>query len=258
MTGLSRVLVEIDSHVAVVTVNRPGVRNALDRCTIGEMTEAFTTLGAQRDVGAVVVTGAGDRVFVAGGDIREIRGRGRDDGLAAMTSSLYTLIERCPKPTIAAINGHALGGGCELALACDLRVTAAHATFGQPEIGLGIIPGAGGTQRLPRVIGLGRAAQLVLTGEPIDAQTALAWGLVATVVPADELMGSARALAARLLTKSALALRLAKIALHAGSRMDLEAGLMIETLAQTICLQSEDKTEGTTAFLEKRLPKFRQ
>jgi enoyl-CoA hydratase len=253
---MSRVLLEIEDGIATLTVNRPEVRNALDRQTVDELTAAIRHCDAAASVGAVILTGAGDRVFVSGADIRQMRDRRRDDGLAAINSTAFSAVERSAKPTIAAVNGHALGGGCELALACDLRVAADHATFGQPEVGLGIIPGAGGTQRLPRLVGLGRASQLVLTGDPIDAATALAWGLVNVVVPASELLRAARTLAARICSRGPLAVRLAKAALGASSRVDLDSGLLIETLAQAICFESDDKREGTTAFLEKRKPKF--
>jgi enoyl-CoA hydratase len=252
---MSRVLLEIEDGIATLTVNRPEVRNALDRQTVDELTAAIRHCDAAASVGAVILTGAGDRVFVSGADIRQMRDRRRDDGLAAINSTAFSAVERSAKPTIAAVNGHALGGGCELALACDLRVAADHATFGQPEVGLGIIPGAGGTQRLPRLVGLGRASQLVLTGDPIDAATALAWGLVNVVVPASELLRAARTLAARICSRGPLAVRLAKAALGASSRVDLDSGLL-ETLAQAICFESDDKREGTTAFLEKRKPKF--
>ncbi len=237
-------------------VNRPEVRNALDLATVREMTNVLADLATDTSVGAIVITGAGDKVFVSGADINDIRARGRNDGLAAINSSLFAAIDACPKVTIAAVNGLALGGGCELALACDLRVAATHATFGQPEVALGIIPGAGATQRLPRIIGLGRAKYLVLTGETIDAARALDWGLVSSVVPSDEVMTSACALAERVLARGPLAIRLAKVALNASARVDLESGLLIETLAQAICFESEDKQEGTTAFLEKRPPRF--
>jgi len=243
-------------RVAVLRVNRPEVCNALDLATVREMTRALADLTTDPDVGAIVVTGAGDKVFVSGADINDIRARGRDDGLAAINSSLFAAIDACPKVTIAAVNGLALGGGCELALACDLRVAATHAKFGQPEVALGIIPGAGATQRLPRIIGLGRAKYLVLTGDTIDAAQALDWGLVSRVVPGDEVMTAARALAERVLSRGPLAIRLAKVALNASARVDLESGLLIETLAQAICFESEDKQEGTTAFLEKRPPQF--
>jgi len=248
--------VTVDGRVATLCINRPEVRNALDTATVQELTTALTALMADATVGAIIITGAGDRVFVSGADINAIRDRGRDDGLAAINQTLFSLLDRCPKITIAAVNGLAFGGGCELAIACDLRVAADHAKFGQPEVALGIIPGAGATQRLPRLIGLGRAKHLILTGDPIDARTALDWGLVSSVVPADQVMATARALADRILSRGPLAVRLAKAAINASARVDLESGLLIETLAQAICFQSDDKQEGTTAFLEKRPPTF--
>jgi enoyl-CoA hydratase len=253
---MDHLLIDISDQIATITINRPEVRNALDRATVAEIRSALADLESNDDVGAIIITGAGDQVFVAGADIRQMRERRRDDGLAAINSSVFTAVERCTKPTIAAVNGHALGGGCELALACDLRVAADHAKFGQPEVGLGIIPAAGATQRLPRVIGLGRAKQMILTGDPIDARTALEWGLVTAVAPYQGLMAAARQLAARVIARGPLAVRLAKVALAASSRVDLDSGLLIETLAQAICFESDDKREGTTAFLEKRTPKF--
>ena len=253
---MTNIRVEIDERIAVLTIDRPDVRNALDRATVDEIAAALRDVARDDSVGAVIVTGGGTQVFVAGADIRQMRERTRDDGLAAINSSLFSAIERLSKPTIAAINGHALGGGCELALACDLRVAADHAKLGQPEVGLGIIPAAGATQRLPRLIGLGRARQLVLMGDAIDAQTALAWGLVNAVEPAADLLTTARAWAGRILARGPLAIRLARLALNASARVDLDSGLLIETLAQSICFESEDKREGTTAFLEKRPPRF--
>lgn len=253
---MSNLLIDISDRIATITIHRPEVRNALDRATVGEIRSALMDLESTADVSAIILTGAGDQVFVAGADIRQMRERRRDDGLEAINSSVFTAVERCTKPTIAAVNGHAMGGGCELALACDLRVAADHAKFGQPEVGLGIIPAAGATQRLPRIIGLGRAKQMVLTGDPITAATALEWGLVSAVVPSSELQATARQLAGRVIARGPLAIRLAKVALSASSRVDLDSGLLIETLAQAICFESEDKREGTTAFLEKRAPKF--
>ena len=240
----------------MLRVNRPEVRNALDLATVREMSAALEALSTDDSVGAIVITGAGDTVFVSGADINAIKARTRDDGLAAINSSLFAAIDKCPKVTIAAVNGLALGGGCELALACALRHAAAHAKFGQPEVGHGIIPGAGATQRLPRIVGLGRAKHLILTGDAIDAQRALDWGLVSAVVPAAELMTQALALAEKVLTRGPLAIRLAKLALNASARVDLDSGLLFETLAQAICFDSRDKQEGTSAFLEKRTPKF--
>ena len=248
--------VTIEGAIGVLRVNRPEVRNALDTATVQEMTTAINELTANAAVGAIIVTGAGDRVFVSGADINAIRARGRDDGLAAINQTMFALLDRCPKVTIAAVNGLAFGGGCELAAACDLRIAADHARFGQPEVSLGIIPGAGGTQRLPRLIGLGRAKHLILTGDAIDAKTALEWGLVTQVVPGAELMTAARALADRVLSRGPFAIRLAKMAVNASARVDLDSGLLIESLAQALCFQSDDKHEGTTAFLEKRPPTF--
>ena len=250
-------LVSLDEGVAILTINRPQVRNALNLATVQECHAALQALAADPAVGVLIVTGAGDQAFVSGADINDIRARGLDDGLAAINSSLFAAIERFPRPTIAAINGFALGGGCELALACDIRIAADTATFGQPEIGLGIIPGAGATQRLPRIVGLGWAKRLILTGEPIDARQALEIGLVTDLVPASALMARAREVAQRILRQGPLAARLAKIALNASVRVDLDSGLLIETLSQAICYNSDDKQEGTTAFLEKRPPRFK-
>jgi enoyl-CoA hydratase len=204
----------------------------------------------------VIITGAGESSFVSGADINDIRARTLNDGLAAINSSLFAKVEQFPRPVIAAINGYALGGGCELALACDIRVAADTAKFGQPELGLGIIPGAGATQRLPRIVGMGWAKHLVLTGDVIDAKQALEIGLVTAIMPASQLQVRARELAKRILRQGPLAAKLAKVALNASARVNLNSGLLIETLAQAVCYDSDDKTEGTTAFLEKRKPRF--
>jgi len=248
--------VDITESIATLTIDRPEVRNALNRETVDEALRALSELGANDDVAVLIVTGAGESAFVSGSDIGDIRTRRRQEGLAAIASSLCNAVERFPRPTIAAINGYALGGGCELALACDIRIASESAKFGQPELALGIIPAAGGTQRLPRVVGLGWAKHLVLTGEIIDAKQALAIGLVTIVAPPGQLQVRARELAKKISRQGPLAARLAKAALNASARVDLDSGLLIETLAQAICYESEDKQEGTTAFLEKRKPKF--
>jgi enoyl-CoA hydratase len=254
---MKNVEVEIDGQIATLTINRPEVRNALDRETVNACRTALGELASNASVGVLIITGAGEQAFVSGADINDILRRTRDDGLAAINSTLFSEIERFPRPTIAAVNGVALGGGCELALACDIRIASEAAKFGQPELNLGIIPGAGATQRLPRVIGLGRAKHLVLTGEMIDAQRALEFGLVTMIAPPAELMARARDVAARILRLGPLAARLAKLALNASARVDLDSGLLIETLAQAICYDSDDKKEGATAFLEKRKPRFK-
>ena len=248
--------VDLSESIATLTVDRPSVKNALNLETVNELHRALDELAATEDAGALIITGAGESSFVSGADINDIRARDRADGLAAINSSLFAKIDKFPKPVIAAVNGYALGGGCELALACDIRVAADTAKFGQPELGLGIIPGAGATQRLPRIVGLGWAKHLVLTGDIIDAKQALEIGLVTAVMPASQLQVRARELAKKILRQGPLAARLAKISLNAAARVDLDSGLLIETLAQAICYDSDDKREGTTAFLEKRKPKF--
>ena len=256
MTDYRNIRVDISESIATLTFDRPQVKNALNLETVEECHAALDALAVDEGVGVLILTGAGETAFVSGADINDIRARGRDDGLAAINSSLFAKVERFPRPTLAAINGFALGGGCELALACDIRVASESATFGQPEVGLGIIPGAGATQRLPRIVGLGRAKHLILTGEIIDAKQALEIGLVTAVMPGGQLQVRARELAKKILRQGPLAARLAKLALNASARVDLDSGLLIETLAQALCYSSEDKQEGTTAFLEKRKPKF--
>jgi enoyl-CoA hydratase len=256
MATYTNIRVDVSESIATLTIDRPSVRNALNLETVNECHAALTELAANSEAGVLILTGAGESSFVSGADINDIRARGLAEGLAAINSSLFAAVERFPRPTIAAVNGYALGGGCELALACDIRVASDAARFGQPELGLGIIPGAGATQRLPRIVGLGWAKHLVLTGEIIDAKQALAIGLVTAVMPASQLQLRARELAKRILRQGPLAARLAKVALNASARVDLDSGLLIETLAQAICYDSEDKQEGTAAFLEKRKPKF--
>jgi enoyl-CoA hydratase len=249
-------LLALEGRVAILTVNRPQKRNALDGLTVAEFHAALEAVRSAR-ASVLIVTGAGDKAFVSGADIAAIRTRRRDDALASVNSRLMAAVEAHEAVVIAAVNGVALGGGCELALASDLRLCAEHAVFGLPEPSLGIIPGAGGTQRLPRVVGLGRAKEMVLTGARWDAAKALQYGLVSEVVPAAELMPAARKMAERVLALGPLAVRLAKAALNASSQMPLSAGLAFESTAQAITFESADKKEGTAAFLEKRRPVFR-
>jgi enoyl-CoA hydratase len=231
------------------------VRNALDTGTVEDLHRALDAV-REAKVRVLIITGAGDKAFVAGADIGAIRARGRDDALSSINSRLMSAIEAHEAVSIAAVNGVALGGGCELSLACDLRIAAEHAVFGQPELAIGIIPGAGATQRLPRVVGLGRAKEMILTGARWDARKALECGLVSEVVPASELMSAARAMADRVLALGPLALRLAKTALNLSAQLPLAAGLVYESTAQAITFESKDKMEGTGAFLEKRRPRF--
>jgi len=209
-------------------------------------------------VRVVVITGAGDKAFIAGADIAEFAGRTAVTQRDVMTGrSLFTAIDNFPKPVIAMINGYCLGGGCELALACDLRIASERASFGQPEINLGIIPGGGGTQRLTHLVGEGKAMELILTGELINAQAAHAIGLVNTVVPHEELEAKTMEIANRIAEKSPIALRLAKEAVKTAARSSLDEGLRREIDLFALCFSSEDKDEGVKAFLEKRKPEFK-
>jgi len=257
MSDYKTILLEVSERIATLTVNRPEVRNALGKETVEEIHAALRELAARDDVHVLILTGAGDKAFVSGADIREIRQRGKREALEAINQELFTAVDNFPWPVIAAVNGYALGGGFELALACDLRVAAEEAKFGFPETGLGIIPAAGGTQRLPRYVGWGRAKEIIFTGDMIEARRAEELGLVSRVVPRAEVMDAARELAEKILTRGPLAIRLAKLALNVAARAGLDAGLQVERLAQTILFESKDKQEGTTAFLEKRKPKFR-
>jgi enoyl-CoA hydratase len=250
-------LTEAHDGIGVITVNRPDVRNAMNRRVMEEMRAVLDRFREDAGVGAVVFTGAGERAFVAGADIGELRDRTMLDGLAAKMQRLYDEIESLEKPTIAAVNGYAFGGGCELAMACDIRIAAQHARFGLPETSLSIIPAAGGTQRLARLIGKGRAVEMILTGRPVDAEEALNIGLVSRVVPQEGLMNAAREIAGQILSKGPLAVRLAKLAVQSGFETDQRTGQIIERLAQTVLYASEDKREGTSAFVEKRTPKFK-
>jgi enoyl-CoA hydratase len=246
----------VEGRVATLTVNRPDVRNALDTETVAEFHSALDEVRHARAT-VLIVTGTGDKAFVSGADINAIRARRRDDALASINSRLMTALESHDAVSIAAVNGYALGGGCELALACDLRIAADTAVFGLPEPTLGIIPGAGGTQRLPRIVGLGRAKEMILTGARWDAARALEVGLVSRVVPRAELLGAAREMAEKVLALGPLAVKLDKQALNASSQMPLAAGLAFESTAQAITFESADKMEGTAAFLEKRKPVFK-
>jgi enoyl-CoA hydratase len=248
-------LLALEGPLATLTVHRPEVRNALDTETVDEFHRALGEVQAQ-GARVLIITGAGDKAFVSGADINAIRARQRDDALASINSRLMAAVEAHEAVSIAAVNGYALGGGCELALACDLRIAAENAVFGQPEPAIGIIPGAGATQRLPRIVGLGRAKEMILTGARWDARKALEAGLVSEVVPRAELMNAARAMAERILALGPLAVRLSKLALNASAQMPLAAGLLYESTAQALTFGSRDKMEGTAAFLEKRKPEF--
>jgi len=247
---------ETRDGIAVVTIDRPQARNAISQEVVDEMRAALGLVARDTNARALILTGAGPAVFASGADIRELRQRVAADALRGINSSLFLEIERFPLPTIAAVNGYALGGGCELAIACDLRIASESARFGQPEVGLGIIPAAGATYRLPRLIGSGRAQEMILTGRILDAHEALGIGLVNRVVPGDRLLDEARSTAALIARKGPMAVRAAKLALQA-ALYGPDAGHAAERLAQAILFESADKREGMTAFLEGRRPKFK-
>ncbi len=246
-----RIRVETSDRLAVLTVDRPEARNAIDKRTARELDERLSELASRDDVHALILTGAGGKAFVSGADIGELSARRRDDALRGINASLFKRIEEFPRPTIAAIRGYALGGGCELAMACDLRVAGEGAVFGQPEAGLGILAAAGGTYRLPRLVGIARAKELLFTGRRLSAREALEWGLVNRVVADDAVMDEARTLAAEILAQSALAVRVAKLAVNAGARGGVDAWRTIEDLGQAILFEDDEKARRMTAFLDK-------
>jgi len=250
------IILEKEEGIATITINRVGVRNALNKETWLEIREAIRNVRDDDGVKIVVITGAGDKAFAAGADIRGLKERTMIETLDGQGTDICTEIENLKKPVIAAINGFALGGGCELAMACDIRVAAENARFGQPEVNLGIIPGAGGTQRLPRLVGKGKAKELIFTGDIIDAKEAEKIGLVNKVVPQDTLMDAVKEMASKIMSKGPLAIRLAKTAINLGTELDLAKALEYERFAQSLLFTSEDRKEGITAFLEKRKPIF--
>jgi enoyl-CoA hydratase len=252
------VLLDRRDRVAVITINRPEKRNALNIQTRAEGAAVLDELRADDSVRVVVITGAGDKAFIAGADIGEFAERTAISQREIMLErGLFNAVDTFPKPIIAMVNGYCLGGGCEVALACDIRVASETASFGQPEINLGIIPGGGGTQRLTRLVGEGKAMEMILTGEIIDAQTAFNLGLVNHVVPAAQLETKTMEIANRMAEKSPIALRLAKEAIKLASRSNLDEGLRREVDLFALCFSSEDKDEGVRAFLEKRKPEFK-
>jgi enoyl-CoA hydratase len=259
LDDLQNLLIERDDAVVTVTVNRPRVLNALDTRTLDELRRTMLALRHDEGVRAVILTGAGEKSFVAGADIGELAvqspTRGRDHALRGQ--HVFDIIENMGKPVIAAINGFALGGGCELAMACTLRLAADTAKLGQPEINLGIIPGYAGSQRLPRLIGAGRALELLLTGDQITAAEAHRLGLVNRVVPAADLMPEARKLATLLASKAPIAVQYIIDSVNKGLRMSLPEAQVFEATLFGLAASTEDMAEGTRAFLEKRKPAFR-
>jgi enoyl-CoA hydratase len=253
------ILVEIRDAVAVITLNRPKVLNALNAATLKELGAAVDELSSNTAIGAILLTGAGEKAFAAGADIQELAQVSAMDGqqLALRGQRLFDRIESCGKPVIACINGFALGGGSELALACTLRIASETAKFGQPEVKLGLIPGYGGSQRLPRLVGKGAALKMILTGEMITAQEALRIGLVEEVVAAGELLARGEQIARTIAAQAPLALAKSLEAVHAGYDLPLRQALDLEASLFALCCATEDKAEGTRAFLEKRPAKWK-
>jgi enoyl-CoA hydratase len=251
-------LVERRQRIAYVTLNRPNALNALNSELRRDLRDFFTSLQADRDIRLVILTGSG-RAFCAGADIKEWREPGSitDEREARQHVNFWEAMNRCEQPIIAAINGYALGGGCELAMCCDIRIASDQAQMGLTEVTLGIIPGGGGTQRLPRLVGRGKALELILTGRRIDAHEALRLGLVEEVVPHDQLMATVDTLGQTIISRAPLAVKYAKEAIVRGLELPLEAGLKVEAELYTLLRTTEDRLEGARAFQEKRPPQFR-
>jgi enoyl-CoA hydratase len=253
------IVITCEENMAVVTFNRPKVLNALSHDTMVELSAAIDELGSDPKVRCIILTGAGEKAFVAGADVNELRAipsAAHGAEFAAWGQAILFKMENLSKPVIAAINGYALGGGCELAMACDIRIAADTARLGQPEINLGIIPGYGGTLRLPRLVGKGRAKWLIFSGDMISAQEALRIGLVDMIVPAAELMDKARELARKIASKGPLAVAYAKSCINVGAEVDLVTACAYEASQFGLACGTEDRAEGTAAFLEKRPAQF--
>jgi len=258
MSEYVNLLLEVNDGIAIVTINRPKALNALNAATIYELDKMFDELGANSAVKAVIVTGSGEKSFVAGADITEMQSMSAIEGRnwGKLAQAVFNKIENLPKPVIAAVNGFALGGGCELSMACDIRIASEKAKFGQPEVSLGIPPGFGGTQRLPRLVGKGRAKEMLFTGDMIDAAEACKIGLANKVVEPEELMNTAKAMAQKIMSRAPVAVQVCKSAVNEGLDVDLESGIAYEAEIFGLCFATDDQKEGMTAFVEKRKPNF--
>lgn len=257
---MKNILFEAENGIATVTINRPKSLNALNKDTLEEIVECFENISKDDGIGAVIVTGSGEKAFIAGADISFMQNLTAHEAktFGELGHRAMHAIEQVPQPVIAAVNGFALGGGCELALACDMRIGSDNAKFGQPEVNLGVVPGFGGTQRLPRLIGKGLAAELLFTGNIIDAQEAERIGLINRVTSQDKLMSDCKAIAETICQKGPVAVRLCKEAVSNGMEMDLRRACSYEADLFALCFSGEEQTEGMTAFLEKRPPMFKK
>lgn len=256
--AFENIIVGIEDGIATITINRPKALNALNTATVTELGQAVKEISANTDVKVVILTGSGDKSFVAGADIVEMSTKTPVEGrtFGQIGQNVFTEIENMPQPVIAAVNGFALGGGCELACACDIRYASENAKFGQPEVGLGITPGFGGTQRLPRVVGRGYGKELIYTASIIDAQEAYRIGLVNKVVPQAELHDTVLKLAKTIAKKAPVAVQLAKAAINRGINCDVITGVAYEAEVFGLCFATADQKEGMGAFVEKRKPSF--
>lgn len=255
---LQNVKVEVEGQMAIVTMNRPKAMNALNNQTLGELNMLFDYFRKDNTILGVIITGEG-KAFVAGADISQMCGYNAEQGrdYADYAQSVFNKIENLEKPVIAAVNGYALGGGCELSMSCDIRIASEKAVFGQPEVNLGVIPCFGGTQRLSRLVGTGIAKELIYTARNVKPEEAKAIGLVNKVVPAENLLEEAKNMMALILTKAPMAVRYAKVAINQGINMDLVRGLEFEKDVCALTFGSDDSKEGMTAFLEKRAAEFK-
>lgn len=258
MSEYVNLLLQSEGGIATVTINRPKALNALNSATLLELGQVVDKIAADKEIKAVILTGSGEKAFVAGADITEMQNlaalEGREFG--QLGQKVFEKLENLPQPVIAAINGFALGGGCEMAMACDFRIASEKAKFGQPEVTLGITPGFAGTQRLPRLVGKGMAKELIYTGDVIDAAEAYRIGLVNKVVPAGELMATAQAIAAKIISRASVAVQLCKTAINRGLDVDLNTGVAYEAEVFGLCFATADQKEGMTAFVEKRKANF--
>ena len=255
--NLTALLYAVNDGIATITINRPDKLNALNGTVMTELSQAFKAAATDESVGGVLLTGAGPKSFVAGADITQFKTLSARTayGFAQQGQAVFDQIEQMTKPVVAAVNGYALGGGCELAMACHMRVASTKARFGQPEVNLGLIPGYGGTQRLPRLVGKGRAIELILAADPIPAQRAYEIGLVNHVVEPDELIATAERLLQKIISKAPIAVAMALRAIQA-SEQPLAEGQALEATLFGLCCDSDDFTEGVSAFLERRSPSF--